>query len=153
MKKQEAPSKQSYPRYSTVNGQVVKDETGISKNYKEIFVLNNGISIIKEELGKAITQREVFTDRGKTLIGRIRNFFRKGTIKRLDNTISSCKEKIESKQSELAQLQNPTDKSKENLQQSFEQVTDRSKEVSKDKSSHKPQAKSRTKKEVVTELA
>ena len=153
VKKQEAPSKQSYPRYSTVNGQVVKDETGISKNYKEIFVLNNGISIIKEELGKAITQREVFTDRGKTLIGRIRNFFRKGTIKRLDNTISSCKEKIESKQSELAQLQNPTDKSKENLQQSFEQVTDRSKEVSKDKSSHKPQAKSRTKKEVVTELA
>lgn len=153
VKKQEALSKQSYPRYSTVNGQVVKDETGISKNYKEIFVLNNGISIIKEELGKAIKQREVFTDRGKTLIGRIRNFFSKGTIKRLDNTISSCKEKIERKQSELAQLQNPTDRSKENPQQSFEQVTDRSKEVSKDKSSHKPQAKSRTKKEVVTELA
>ncbi|RCA12097.1 hypothetical protein [Enterococcus durans] len=153
VKKQEALSKQSYPRYSTVNGQVVKDETGISKNYKEIFVLNNGISIIKEELGKAIKQREVFTDRGKTLIGRIRNFFSKGTIKRLDNTISSCKEKIERKQSELAQLQNSTDRSKENPQQSFEQVTDRSKEVSKDKSSHKPQAKSRTKKEVVTELA
>ena len=153
VKKQEAPSKQSYPKYSTVNGQVVKDETGISKNYKEIFVLNNGISIIKEELGKAITQREVFTDRGKTLIGRIRNFFSKGTIKRLDNRISSYEKELTDKQKKCAQLQNPTDKSKEDPQQSFEQVTDRSKEVSKDKSSHKPQAKSRTKKEVVTELA
>lgn len=153
VKKQEAPSKDSYPRYSTVNGQIVKDETGISKNYKEIFVLNNGISIIKEELGKAITQREVFTDRGKTLIGRIRNFFSKGTIKRLDNRISSYEKELTDKQKKCAQLQNPTDKSKENPQQSFEQVTDRSKEVSKDKSSHKPQAKARTKKEVVTELA
>lgn len=153
VKKQEAPSKDSYPRYSTVNGQIVKDETGISKNYKEIFVLNNGISIIKEELGKAITQREVFTDRGKTLIGRIRNFFSKGTIKRLDNRISSYEKELTDKQKKCAQLQNPTDKSKENPQQSFEQVTDRSKEVSKDKSSHKPQAKTRTKKEVVTELA
>ena len=115
--------------------------------------MNSYISDIKTNLGKATSQRQVFTDRGKTLIGRIRNFFSKGTIKRLDNTINSCKEKIESKQNELARLQNPTDRSKEKPQQSFEQVTDRSKEVSKDKSSHKPQAKARTKKEVVTELA
>lgn len=153
VKKQEAPSKNSYPRYSTVKGQVIKDETGQSKNDKEIFLLNSDISDIKTNLGKATSQRQVFTDRGKTLIGRIRNFFSKGTIKRLDNTISSCKEKIESKQNELAQLQNPTDRSKDKPQQSFEQVTDRSKEVSKDKSSHKPQAKARNKKEVVTELA
>lgn len=153
VKEQEAPSKRRDTLYAKVNGQVIKDETGQSKNYKEIFLLNSDISDIKTNLGKATSQRQVFTDRGKTLIGRIRNFFSKGTIKRLDNTISSCKEKIESKQNELARLQNPTDRSKEKPQQSFEQVTDRSKEVSKDKSSHKPQAKARTKKEVVTELA
>lgn len=153
VKEQEAPSKRRDTLYAKVNGQVIKDETGQSKNYKEIFLLNSDISDIKTNLGKATSQRQVFTDRGKTLIGRIRNFFSKGTIKRLDNTISSCKEKIESKQNELARLQNPTDSSKEKPQQSFEQVTDRSKEVSKDKSSHKPQAKARTKKEVVTELA
>lgn len=153
VKKQEAPSKESYPRYSTVKGQVIKDETGQSKNDKEIFLLNSDISDIKTNLGKATSQRQVFTDRGKTLIGRIRNFFSKGTIKRLDNRISSYEKELTDKQKKCAQLQNPTDKSKENPQQSFEQVTDRSKEVSKDKSSHKPQAKTRTKKEVVTELA
>lgn len=153
VKKQEAPSKESYPRYSTVKGQVIKDETGQSKNDKEIFLLNSDISDIKTNLGKATSQRQVFTDRGKTLIGRIRNFFSKGTIKRLDNRISSYEKELTDKQKKCAQLQNPTDKSKENPQQSFEQVTDRSKEVSKDKSSHKPQAKARTKKEVVTELA
>ena len=153
VKEQEAPSKRRDTLYAKVNGQVITDETGQSKNDKEIFRLNSYISDIKTNLGKATSQRQVFTDRGKTLIGRIRNFFSKGTIKRLDNTINSCKEKIESKQNELARLQNPTDRSKEKPQQSFEQVTDRSKEVSKDKSNHKPQAKARNKKEVVTELA
>lgn len=151
VKGQEASSRQNYPRYSTVNGQVIKDETGISKNNKKIFVLNSSISNIKEELGKAVTQRKVFTDRGKTIIGRIRNFFSKGKIKQLDNTISSCKEKIEIKQNELAQLENPKDTLKGKPQQSFEQVTDRSKEKSQDRS--KKQGTARNKKEVVTELA
>lgn len=153
VKEQEAPSKRRDTLYSKVNGQVIKDETGQSKNDKIIFVLNSSISNIKGELGKAEVKRKVFTDRGKTLVGRIRNFFSKRTIKQLDNTISSCKKNIASNQNELARLQNSTEKSKEKPQQSFEQVTNRSKEVSQDKSSHKPQAKARNKKEVVTELA
>lgn len=150
VKAKEAPSKRRDTLYAKVNGQVIKDETGQAKNDKKIFVLNNSISNIEGELGKVEAKRKVFTDRGKTLVGRIRNFFSKGTIKQLDHTISSCKEQLASKQNELVQLQNPT-KSKDKPQQSFEQVTDRSKGISQDRS--KTQGKVRNKKEAVTELA
>ena len=151
VKEQEAPSKRRDTLYAKVNGQVIKDETGQSKNDKKIFALNNSITSMKEELGKVEAKRKVFTDRGKTLVGRIRNFFSKGTIKQLDHTISFCKGQLVNKQNELVQLQNSTAKSKEKSQQSFEQVTDRSKGISQDRS--KTQGKARNKKEKVPELA